>query len=162
MSREKFEEWVTAEQWFHGSDFEWDDRRNCYSQFGIHLAYKAWLGATEQAEAKCAALAAENAKAKSVLKQCQEYFIAGIRNEIRPTNEGYLHMICDTFADETPATDAFLAEVRAQGVERYADQLKSEADRAEETGWDGAAKFLRSEFEKINAFAAQLRQEAAQ
>lgn len=26
-------------------------------------------------------------------------------------------MICDTFTDETPATDAFLAEVRAQGVE---------------------------------------------
>ncbi|GEM_PF-5073593 len=59
MSREQFEAWMAAEQWFHGSDFEWDDRRNCYSQFGIHLAYKAWLGATEQAEAKCAALAAE-------------------------------------------------------------------------------------------------------
>ncbi|ENT4449628.1 Eae-like protein [Salmonella enterica] len=63
---------------------------------------------------------------------------------------------------ETPATDDFLAEVRAQGVERYAAQLKSEAELADETGWDGAAKFLISESEKVLAFAAQLRQEAAQ
>ncbi|MFG6654963.1 hypothetical protein ACG0Z5_10885 [Scandinavium sp. M-37] len=58
----------------------------------------------------------------------------------------------------TPATDAFQAEVRAQGVESYAEQLKSEADRAEETGWEDAAKFLRSESEKVQEFAAQLRQ----
>ncbi|ECO5283695.1 hypothetical protein FYE58_08595 [Salmonella enterica] len=56
--------------------------------------------------------------------------------------------------------DAFLAEVRAQGVERYAAQLKSEAELADETGWDGAAKFLISESEKVLAFAAQLRQGA--
>ncbi|EAS0544802.1 hypothetical protein EX404_07815 [Salmonella enterica] len=65
-------------------------------------------------------------------------------------------------APETPATDAFLAEVRAQGVERYTAQLKSEAELANETGWDGAAKFLISESEKVLAFAAQLRQESAQ
>lgn len=63
--------------------------------------------------------------------------------------------------DETPATSAFLAEVRASGVESYAEQLKSEADRAEETGWDDAAKFLHSESEKVNAFATQLRQGGA-
>ncbi|EGO1787501.1 hypothetical protein IPE22_002251 [Salmonella enterica subsp. enterica serovar Bredeney] len=58
---------------------------------------------------------------------------------------------------KTPATDAFLAEVRAQGVERYAAQLKSEAELADEAGWDGAAKFLISESEKVLAFAAQIR-----
>lgn len=57
---------------------------------------------------------------------------------------------------KTPATDAFLAEVRAQGVERYAAQLKSEAELADEAGWDGAAKFLISESEKVLAFAAQI------
>lgn len=62
----------------------------------------------------------------------------------------------------TPDTDAFLAEVRAQGVERYAAQLKSEAELADEAGWDGAAKFLISESGKVLAFAAQIRQEAAQ
>ncbi|EHZ3969972.1 hypothetical protein NPR78_004574 [Salmonella enterica] len=61
----------------------------------------------------------------------------------------------------TPDTDAFLAEVRAQGVERYAAQLKSEAELADEAGWDGAAKFLISESGKVQAFAAQIRREAA-
>ncbi|HCU0466235.1 TPA: hypothetical protein OUE71_005549, partial [Klebsiella pneumoniae] len=50
-------------------------------------------------------LAAENVEAKKIISECREYFIAGVMNRIRPTNEGYLHMICDTFADETPATD---------------------------------------------------------
>ncbi|MBA7791329.1 hypothetical protein HV144_17100 [Citrobacter freundii] len=49
-SREKFEAWMTDEQWFHGSDFEWDERRNCYAQFGIHLAYKAFLAAESASE----------------------------------------------------------------------------------------------------------------
>lgn len=70
------------------------------------------------------ALAVENAKAKSVLKQCQEYFIAGIRNEIRPTNEGYLHMICDTFDDETPTTDAAIASIQAQGVKNFIGRIE--------------------------------------
>lgn len=61
----------------------------------------------------------------------------------------------------TPDTDAFLAEVRAQGVERYAAQLKSEAELAGEAGWDGAAKFLISESGKVLAFAVQIRQEVA-
>ncbi len=52
-----------------------------------------------------AQLAAENVEAKKIISECREYFIAGVMNRIRPTNEGYLHMICDTFADETPATD---------------------------------------------------------
>lgn len=69
------------------------------------------------AESKCAALAAELSQSKSVVSECREYFIAGIMNRIRPTNEGYLHMRCDTLGDETPSHDAFLAEVRAQGVD---------------------------------------------
>ena len=54
-------------------------------------------------------LAAENVEAKKIITECREYFIAGVMNRIRPTNEGYLHMICDTFADETPATDRIVA-----------------------------------------------------
>ncbi|EHN9304212.1 hypothetical protein KQN34_001295 [Salmonella enterica subsp. enterica serovar Muenchen] len=58
--------------------------------------------------------------------------------------------------------DAFLAEVRAQGVEIYADNLDSSADDAERDGFDDAVKFLRSEASGVRLFAAQLRQEAAQ
>ncbi|MEC5717909.1 hypothetical protein AAFL38_28885 [Klebsiella grimontii] len=60
-----------------------------------------------------AQLAAENVEAKKINSECREYFIAGVMNRIRPTNEGYLHMICDTFADETPATDRIVAGIKA-------------------------------------------------
>ncbi|GKN72064.1 hypothetical protein MS5786_21240 [Klebsiella pneumoniae] len=62
-------------------------------------------------------LAAENVEAKKIISECREYFIAGVMNRIRPTNEGYLHMICDTFADETPATDRIVAGIKADGVD---------------------------------------------
>ncbi|GKJ67576.1 hypothetical protein NUBL9656_04940 [Klebsiella pneumoniae] len=65
-----------------------------------------------------AQLAAENVEAKKIISECREYFIAGVMNRIRPTNEGYLYMICDTFADETPATDRIVAEAEARGVEK--------------------------------------------
>lgn len=61
-------------------------------------------------------LAAENVEAKKIISECREYFIAGVMKRIRPTNEGYLHMICDTFADETPATDRIMAGIKADGV----------------------------------------------
>lgn len=63
-----------------------------------------------------AQLVAENVEAKKIISECREYFIAGVMNRIRPTNEGYLHMICDTFADETPATDRIVAGIKADGV----------------------------------------------
>lgn len=59
-------------------------------------------------------LAVENVEAKKIISECREYFIAGVMNRIRPTNEGYLHMICDTFADETPATDRIVAGIKAE------------------------------------------------
>ncbi|MCW9670433.1 hypothetical protein ORL60_14315 [Klebsiella michiganensis] len=67
----------------------------------------------------CQQLAAENVEAKKIISECREYFIAGVMNRIRPTNEGYLHMICDTFADETPATDRIVAGIKSDGVEEF-------------------------------------------
>ncbi|WP_239517917.1 hypothetical protein [Klebsiella aerogenes] len=61
-------------------------------------------------------LAAENLAAKKIISECREYFIAGVMNRIRPTNEGYLHMICDTFAYETPATDSIVAGIKASAI----------------------------------------------
>ncbi|HAF5935118.1 TPA: hypothetical protein G9F30_000543 [Salmonella enterica] len=119
-------------------------------------------------EAKCAALAAENAHARE-----RHAFIRALAVSILEHSGGRMDWrgamadateLCQTVDSvyaTSPATNAFLAEVRAQGVERYAAQLKSEAELADETGWDGAAKFLISESEKVLVFAAQLRQEAA-
>lgn len=83
-------------------------------QFAIEVEKKL-----AESEAKCVQLAAENVAAKKIISECREYFIAGVMNRIRPTNEGYLHMICDTFADETPATDRIVAGIKADGVEEF-------------------------------------------
>ncbi|MDE9325658.1 Uncharacterised protein [Klebsiella pneumoniae] len=69
-------------------------------------------------------LATENVEAKKIISECREYFIAGVMNRIRPTNEVYLHMVCDTFADETPATDRIVAEAEARGVEKAIAHLE--------------------------------------
>ncbi|EGP9255612.1 hypothetical protein K1236_004792 [Salmonella enterica] len=103
------------------------------------------------------ALAAENAKLKKFCKDAA--FDADYEAELGMERGGFSDALNEI---KTPATDAFLAEVRAQGVERYAAQLKSEAELADEAGWDGAAKFLISESEKVLAFAAQLRKGVAQ
>ncbi|HCJ8736835.1 TPA: hypothetical protein NV792_003716 [Escherichia coli] len=65
-----------------------------------------------EAEAKCAALAAENA----ALKQSEKEFNNFCRQEYYGWEDNLT---------ETPATDAFLAEVRAQGVEMLAKNHQS-------------------------------------
>lgn len=37
-------------------------------------------------------------------------------------------MICDTFADETPATDCIVAGIKADGVEEFAAKLRIPGD----------------------------------
>lgn len=95
-------------------------------------------------EAKCAKMAAENTS----LKQYEKEFNDFCREEFSEW-EGDV--------TETPATDAFLAEVRAQGVEMYADNPDNGADDAERGGFDYAVKFLRSEASSVRLFADQLR-----
>lgn len=122
--------------------------KQTYEELAVQLA---------NAESKCRELAAENSTIK-VMNNCLSEELRGYESD--GAFEGpKMHLLW--WKAETPSTDAFLSEVRAQGVEKYAEQLKSEADRAEETGWEDAAKFLRSESEKVLAFAAQLRQGAA-
>ncbi|HHK9327926.1 TPA: hypothetical protein ACQZFC_003777 [Escherichia coli] len=73
-------------------------------------------------EAKCAALAAENAG----LKEAAEFSTAtDMWEELGGNMMRYLYQ--EWYAEklkaalQTPATDAFLAEVRAQGVEMFAE-----------------------------------------
>ncbi|HDZ2311419.1 TPA: hypothetical protein RR180_000642 [Klebsiella pneumoniae] len=99
-------------------------------------------------------LAAENVEAKKIISECREYFIAGVMNRIRPTNEGYLHMICDTFADETPATDRIVAGIKADGVEEFAAKLRIPGD---DQFFDALAKGVAI---AADDFAQQLREGA--
>ncbi|HAX2431944.1 TPA: hypothetical protein JW630_002737 [Escherichia coli] len=105
-------------------------------------------------EAKCAALVAENAGLKHAMTVTLEYVSVTDAGQV-----GVAAMIINyaLHHSETQATDAFLAEVRAQGVEMYADNLDNGADDAERGGFDYAVKFLRSEASSVRLFADQLR-----
>ncbi|HHD2873513.1 hypothetical protein ACO1ZJ_26360 [Klebsiella pneumoniae] len=104
-----------------------------------------------------AQLAAENMAAKKIISECREYFIAGVMNRIRPTNEGYLHMICDTFADETPATDRIVAGIKADGVEEFAAYQRA---ITEEWACKEGHSSLLKVAESAELFAKQLREGA--
>ncbi|HEF0029041.1 TPA: hypothetical protein R8G57_003588 [Citrobacter freundii] len=122
------------------------------------------------AESKCRELAAENAGLKAAFDKPQAYLSW---HTIPPTWEDPLP--CGEYLDvhddaghknsdgtdcwpvyakpeiNTPATDAFLAEVRAQGVEMAMEHMQS----------SGSLTFGDC-YISLNEFAAQLRQEAAQ
>ncbi|HBE9101663.1 TPA: hypothetical protein KNG86_003884 [Escherichia coli] len=116
--------------------------------------------AVKLAHEKFSALAAENAVMLETIEAVRSVAdnssgIAGwhLNGDIA-TWEEILPEINDI---KTTATDAFLAEVRAQGVEMYADNLDNGADDAERGGFDYAVKFLRSEASSVRLFADQLR-----
>lgn len=118
-----------------------------------------------EAEAKCAALAAENAGLKSgamgeikVINRGGQAYCVKDGVQVNPMYaRGWNDYLAKSLQSDTPATDAFLAEVRAQGVEMYADNLDNGADDAERGGFDDAVKFLRSEASGVRLFANQLR-----
>lgn len=127
-------------------------------------------------EARCAALAAENAGLKSAFDKPQAYLSW---HAIPPTWEDPLP--CGEYLDvhddaghknsdgtdcwpvyakpeiETLATDAFLAEVRASGVEMFASKCKEESKRAHSSDYRDSWWVSG---ENAEDFAAQIRQEA--
>ena len=109
-----------------------------YADMAVQLA---------NAESKCRELAAENTGLnKFIAKSC--FVQAG---EVPSWHQAIDH------APETQATDAFLAEVRAQGVESAGEYLKQYAQGLHEE----ARLVLQDAGELCNGFAAQLRKGAA-
>ena len=73
----------------------------------------------EELEAKCAALAAENAGLKELIEQhANSVAVCPNCSHEEPSETDDIVALYRSM--ETPATDAFLAEVRAQGVEMFA------------------------------------------
>ncbi|HHG1728927.1 TPA: hypothetical protein ACPUPS_001984 [Enterobacter cloacae] len=99
----------------------------------------------EELEARCAALAAENAGLKNAL----EWLYETVSSEsVSIPDEKYSSVTnAAQVLSETPATDAFLSEVRASGIDQW---IASREGR-----WNGTTA-------EAERFAAQLRQEAAQ
>lgn len=113
-------------------------------------------------EEKFMALAAENAG----LKAAKEI----IRHLNVNREEANFCGIDDCYIDDavaamiTPVTDAFLAEVRAQGVEMFADKYRAQLTALPTTPeniFDAAHVSLRYQIFDADEFAAQLRKGAA-
>ena len=119
--------------------------------------------AVKLAHEKFSALTAENAGMKATCEDRRTFIMNGVQLGYIKVPTVDTDPALDTIRvavspqESTPATDAFLAEVRAQGVEMYADNLDNGADDAERGGFDDAVKFLRSEASGVRLFAAQLR-----
>lgn len=107
-------------------------------------------------EEKCAAMTAENAGLKAAIDST-----IGWQQSTDPVNVESVRMLVDI---ETPATDAFLAEVRAQGVEMFADKYRAQLTALPTTPeniFDAAHVSLRYQIFDADEFAAQLRKGGA-
>ncbi|MBT2060723.1 hypothetical protein KKZ47_17175 [Enterobacter hormaechei subsp. xiangfangensis] len=108
----------------------------------------------EEIEARCAALAAENAGLKSAIeKHADSYIMCGY---CRTERDGKNDDVCEVL-DSTPATEAFLAEVRAQGVEMLASLAGNECQRYKSLNDRSGARKWKSIVILCTDFAAQIR-----
>ncbi|EAO5313488.1 hypothetical protein E8A33_12515 [Salmonella enterica] len=102
-------------------------------------------------EVRYAALAAENAGLKAAIDST-----IGWQQSTDPVNVESVRMLVDI---ETPETDAFLAEVRAQGADELAELYFTlaahEANRYIADSWRESARFAKD-------YAVQIRKGAAQ
>ena len=115
-------------------------------------------------EAKCAALAAEQEIVNADNAYLRDQIMLWARecdrityNHTNKVTDAHQSEAERNLANTYPASSSFLAELRAQGVEMYADNLDNAADAAERCGFDYAVKFLHSEASGVSLFAAQLR-----
>ncbi|MEI9871332.1 hypothetical protein V5028_24015 [Enterobacter hormaechei] len=109
-----------------------------------------------EADAMCAALAAENAELKHAMAVTLEHV------SVTDTGQaGVAAMIINDALHHsgTPATDAFLAEVRAQESKRVYESI---LDNPAVTDMGSLVDWLEQNANDSIAFAAQLRKEAAQ
>ncbi|HHP2703243.1 TPA: hypothetical protein ACR8U9_004031 [Citrobacter freundii] len=111
------------------------------------------------AESKCMELAAENAGLKKFCKDAA--FDADYESELAMERGGFSDALNDI---ETPATDAFLAEVRAQGLERLAKAwyaIANETASGISISESSRLKY-RQRADDVADFANEIRKEAAQ
>lgn len=112
---------------------------------------------------ECAALAAENAALKELIEQhANSVAVCPNCSHEEPSETDDIVALYRSM--ETPATDAFLAEVRAQGVEMFADKYRAQLTALPTTPeniFDAAHVSLRYQIFDADEFASQLRKGGA-
>lgn len=150
--KQKFIEWFTKNN--NGCSPAMEDDRSFVYEMTQNM-FEAYQAGVAEGEARCAALAAENAGLKSAIETHKHGFVR--------CNCCGDELMCHTddvcrALDETPATDAFLAEVRAQGVEMFAANEMEWAAHWEKHGVkDGSVSRCIMVAQDAEKFAAQLR-----
>lgn len=119
--------------------------------------------ATETLVQERNALAAENAALKELIEQhANSVAVCPNCSHEEPSETDDIVALYRSM--ETPATDAFLAEVRAQGVEMFADKYRSQLTALPTTPeniFDAAHVSLRYQIFDADEFASQLRKGGA-
>lgn len=109
--KQKFIEWFTNNN--NGCSPAMEDDRSFVREKTQHM-FEAYQAGVAEGEARCAALAAENAGLKTAIeKHADSYIMCGY---CRTERDGKNDDVCEVL-DSTPATDAFLAEVWASAVD---------------------------------------------
>lgn len=160
--KQKFIEWFIKNN--NGCSPAMEDDRSFVHEKTQHM-FEAYQAGGAEADARCAALAAENAGLKAVDVWMNADEVGGsaadkaIENGATPEEATRAGVQAVIESIKTPATDAFLAEVRAQGVDMFASSLGSPyLERGEECYQDGYTHAIdRIKCRKAPEFAAQLR-----
>lgn len=159
-SREKFEAWAKD----NGMSLVYGDCDYVYSP--TVWAWKAWQAAETSmaahlanAESKCRELAAENVTLNDKMNKLATWpgieFYSSAWAFCNLDGSDALEFMCDV---KTPATDAFLAEVRAQESKRVYESI---LDNPAVTDMASLVDWLEQNANDSVAFAAQLRKGAA-
>lgn len=130
---------------------------------GAHNSETGLRKKLAESEAKLSALAAENAGLKAVCEDRRTFIMNGVQLgyiqvptvETAPALETI--RVAVSPQEPTPATDAFLAEVRAQGVEQLASLAGNECQRYKSVNDRSGARKWKSIVILCTDFAAQLR-----
>lgn len=115
------------------------------------------------AESKCRELAAENAGMKELIEQhANSVAVCPNCSHEEPSETDDIVALYRSL--KTPSTDAFMAEVRAQGVERMIEVKQQQLDGMHhDTFATGAVRdSIRRDIYELKVFAEILRQEVAQ
>lgn len=163
--KQKFIEWFTKHN--NGCSPAMEDDRSFVSEKTQHM-FEAYQAGVAEGEARCAALAAENAGLKNAFGP-GDAVLNFLTIALRHTTYDQIDLDDVTLAfrmslPETPATDAYLSEVRAQGVEQLAKAwyaIANETDPGISISESSRLKY-RQRADDAAEFANDIRQEATQ
>ena len=158
--KQKFIEWFTKNN--NGCSPAMEDDRSFVYEMTQHM-FEAYQAGVAEGEARCAALTAENALLKKsepapfskLMMEALDVYQAGADEVPELAMLSAYKKLRDGL--KTLATEVFLAEVRAQGVEMFGQWLRDSADIFDKNSRHDWAAQNRVSADKAGEFAEHLR-----